>query len=235
MASFVRRCDNCVAGRACLRPTKISTQYGDAPADKTPSVSSDRTAESAYNSGRSATFPTRRPPTPGCKSARSAAPQGPSAKPSQRNRGPKPAPPQRSMIRLIYLAFLPQEPPGSRRSRSSQHRKPLAGPPSNSARSAWPVLLIDRIERAPMTAAPATTAHVRHDIRRPENRLDSAIRRSHPPSSPPCANAWLLNPVAIADALHPGPLIVTSQIRAAHLALESQECGGARFQCRRRA
>ena len=48
-ASFVRRCDNCVAGRACLRPTKISTPIRGCSSHKTPSeIEQDRTAERAY-------------------------------------------------------------------------------------------------------------------------------------------------------------------------------------------
>ena len=46
--SFARRCSHCVAGRACLRPTKSVPKYGDAPVEKTRSQIEDRTAESAY-------------------------------------------------------------------------------------------------------------------------------------------------------------------------------------------
>src|SRR5712691_12830122 len=108
------------------------------------------------------------------------------------------------MILTIYAAPWDAAGEPSRLDRR-QHRKPLPCPPQIQCIGTAGAF-VDGVNARRRRAAPARRDHVRYDILRSrKQRLDAAVAAVAYPSLDCVRRCLLLDPVPIADALHPAP------------------------------
>src|SRR5260370_34919232 len=105
-------------------------------------------------------------------------------------------------IKSVTRSRTPGEPPNLYR---RQHRKPLSLAPQIQ-RIGTCGFVLKGLNAGRRRAPPAQPNHVRHDVRRPrKQRLDPALPAIAHPALKSVRPRPVLDPGAVADALHPAP------------------------------